>query len=211
MSTITSHIVKIVLILCIFIPLSAFGQDDSNNNALLFSDLSLQPNQTGTLTLLLNNTDVVAAGQFRFTYDATIGFHVTGVRSTSRTGEFEVVFQRDDHDPQNVEVLVMFYSFRGATISPGYGAIFAFDYQTTAEVFSLGRSPLLFTEALLSDPGLNPVSASKQNGVVISDPEPEPTPAVPSVPEPSTLALVVAGLFGLGTFLWRKRKYSNPQ
>ncbi|MBU0569010.1 fibronectin type III domain-containing protein [bacterium] len=138
------------------------AQMSNGSNTLILPDIQLQQNEENTFGLGLSNVDVVASGQIRFTYNSTIGFEITGAGLTSRTsGYADPVFQVDDSDPANVEVLVLFYTF-GSQISSGTGDILEFDYETTTD--GQGTTALTFIESLLSDQSAGSLPVTSQDG-----------------------------------------------
>lgn len=150
--------------------------------------LQLQPGTTGSFALELTNDEPVAAGQFEFTYDATIGIDVTGVQLTSRTAGYAdpVLFLKDDSDPQHVKVFVLFFSLSGAVIEPGTGAILDFSYQTASDASGVFEPVLL--DNLLTDPDGN-AQTSPSWGI----------PDAPSQPQESYLLTVTHSGSGSGT------------
>jgi serpin B len=127
---------------------------------------------TGTFGLNLENDDSVKSGQIRFTYDSTIGLDITGVNFTNRVKNYSKSFTKEDSDPENVEILVLFYTMkRDATILPGTGNILEFDYTTTDT--ACGTTALTFKELILGDSNGNALSSNAQNGNLIIAPPSE--------------------------------------
>ncbi len=160
--------ISLLIAFVVLIPLPAFAQ----SNFLILPELSLQSSETGTFDMVLNNEGGgIAAGQIRVTYDSSVGFDITEVHPTARLDGFEITFHKDDSDPENVEALILFYSFNGVTIPAGSGALLTCDYHTTSS--ASGNSNLVFTEVLLSAQNASPLLVSSQNGsveIVLKDP-----------------------------------------
>ncbi|KPA13601.1 secreted protein containing Cellulosome anchoring protein, cohesin region domain protein [Candidatus Magnetomorum sp. HK-1] len=137
-------------------------RDSNNSNSYILPDLKLENDQTGTFGLALNNSDSVASGQVKLKYDSTIGLNITGVNLTERTnGYSSPTFQKNDENPEAVEILVLFYSM-GTSIQPGSGNILEFTYQTGSN--GEGTSSIDFVETLLVDSNANTLQVNAQNG-----------------------------------------------
>ncbi|QTA88270.1 FG-GAP repeat-containing protein, cohesin domain-containing [Desulfonema magnum] len=127
------------------------ARDSDKTNTLTLPDIQLQPNETAAFGLGLTSETTIASGQIRFVYDAATGLTITGVNLTSRTEGFsEPSFERNDTDPSNTEILVLFYDADGeAAISPDSGDILEFTYETDSD--ASGTVSLAFTEAILAN------------------------------------------------------------
>ncbi len=144
------------------------GQRSDASNTIVLPDVEFQENETGNFGLNLTNDDTIAAGQIRFIYDSTTGFSITDVSKTSRTDSFDnLIFQADETDPANTEVLVLFYSTSGATLSPGSGDILEFTYETEAN--ASGIMTFALTQALLSDQSAIPLQLEAQPSIELTD------------------------------------------
>ncbi len=145
----------------------------ANGNSVRLDTVTADAGSGGTIALLLDNTDAVAAGQFRFTYAAALGIEITGVRVTDRTTGFESVGSA--YPTGNADLLgyqVLFYNLSPQTIAPSTGAILTFSYTTTAE--ATGSSVLRFTQALLASAAAQEIAAPPTDGAVTVVP-PQPT------------------------------------
>jgi hypothetical protein len=194
------------MLIMMFSTVGSYPSEAAENNILMFPEIHLNKNETGTFGLLLSNEDVVEALQFRFTYNSLIGFQITGVALTSRTMGFEPpVWQINDNDPEDVEVLVVLYSLQEATISPGSGDILTFHYRTSPDVF--GRISLMFTETVLANTTATSAPVSSEDGTVTTKSELPPATHGESIgplthiPEPATLAVWIIGLYLLGIYV----------
>ncbi len=133
-------------------------------NMLQLPDLRFQPDSSGTFGIGLVNDTEIAAGQLTLMYDSTTGFDLTGIELTDRTRGFyqPVVFEKDDSNPANVKIQVLFFSLDGATIKPGSGDILEFMYQTSPDAD--GTLNMAIVDALLTDENGHSQTVTPQNG-----------------------------------------------
>ena len=146
-------------------------RDPIEGNTLILPDIQVEQNDTGNFILTLSNEDAVASGEIRFTYNSSVGFDITNVnidKTSSRADRFSSTFQKDNSDPANVEVMALFYSTDGLTIAPGAGEILKVSYETGTAT-GLGRTALMFKEALLSDLNADQLQVNTRSGEILFD------------------------------------------
>lgn len=132
-------------------------------NTVTLDTVTITAGNSGTFSLRLDNSDAVASGQFRFTYDATLGVAITGVQITTRANGFAATGSA--YNTNNAALLgyqVLFYNLSNLTIAPGSGAILTFAYTTTAN--KSGNTALSFTQTILASAAAQSLSVSGVNG-----------------------------------------------
>jgi len=117
-------------------------------NILTLPNIVVQPNETGSFFLNLENENLLSGIDIRFTYDSGIGFSITDVETTSRTAGFSPFFNIVNVGLSQKELRVFMYK-DSATVSPGSGEVLKFTYQT--ENNKTGRVAFGFTGGLLTD------------------------------------------------------------
>ena len=120
-----------------------------SGNTVTLDTVTVMAGNSGAFSLLLDNSDAVASGQFRFTYDTALGVTITGVQVTSRTNGFTSTGSA--YTTGNNALLgyqVLFYNLSNLTVAPGSGAILTFAYTTTGN--KSGSTALSFTQAILA-------------------------------------------------------------
>ncbi|MEZ4621193.1 MAG: hypothetical protein R2867_37620 [Caldilineaceae bacterium] len=118
-------------------------------NTTTLETVTAAAGSSGTFSILLDNSDAVASGQLRFTYDATLGIAITGVQVTDRTTGFASTGSAyATGDANLLGYQVLFYNLNNLTISPGSGAILTVAYTIAAN--SSGSTVLHFTQAILA-------------------------------------------------------------
>lgn len=145
---------------------SYYPPSNKGNNTIILPDENLEADATGSFGLGLNNQDAVSSGQIVFYYDSNIGFDISGANKTSRTNPFSHVFQKDDSDPSNVKITILFYTLSADQVQPGTGDIFTLNWETTGS--ATGTTTMLFDQpqTLLSDQNANSLALNFTDGSV---------------------------------------------
>lgn len=138
--------------------------------------ISLHQNASGVFGVSLSSSESLAGGQMTFAYDSTIGFEITGMKTTARTDGFETSFHQDKSDPLSVKVTLLLYSVTPPvkTISPGEGNIIELTYRTSETM--TGTTTVTFEKdgVVFVDPKAAALPVVAQNGsaaVVMSNAE----------------------------------------
>jgi len=200
----TRQVILLIIVFSLVALFSVYGQTEADC-LLSFPHVLLQTNVAGSLALSLDNSVPVAGLQVRFTYDSTTGFRVTEANLTSRTEGFATpILSINAQNPEKVEVLILLYSLSGTTLIPGSGAILDFNYQLESDNLNFKESRVSFRETLLAGLNSEQLTVDSQNGTLLAQIPPLPTPSpAPIVPEPSNFWLFSGGLLSL-CILWRK-------
>ena len=161
----------------------------TGSNQVSIAILTSAPATTGSFTVDLNNGDAVAAGELRFTYDATIGLTLNSVVATGRLDGYTIQKTINTSNPAQAQVSILFFNLSNLQVTAGSGAILTVNYTTAST--AQGSTPLTLTKALLSNAAGNPLAVTVANGsmtIGVATPTitPTPEPTITSSPTPVT-------------------------
>ena len=147
---------------------------DIEKNIISFPKIQVASNHTGTIEIHLDNQESISSGQIEFEYDSTTGFDIDVAEASTltRTESFMIAPSKVSSDPENVKILLLFYSMVGTQIEPGSGSIIKLVYRISEE--ASGETSIQFNidETILSDESANELALSYENGFVNIDDKP---------------------------------------
>jgi hypothetical protein len=185
-----SHLIIVLLALLgalLLYTRQIFAQNNANQVGI--AAISAAPGSSGSFAIQLNNTEAVASGEIRLTYNATTGLNISNVVASSRTAGFTVSRSFNAANPAQSQVVILFFNLSGLAIAPGSGAIV--DVQYTTALTATGSTVLDITTAVLADAAANGLSVTASDGsLTIQPPTPTPVPtatptATNTVPPPT--------------------------
>ncbi|KPA10352.1 hypothetical protein MHK_009455 [Candidatus Magnetomorum sp. HK-1] len=166
---------------------------DIEKNIISFPNIQVASNHTGTIEINLDNQESISSGQIEFEYDSTIGFDIDEAEASTvtRTKSFVIAHSKVSTDPENVKVLLIFYSMLGTPIEPGSGSIIKLVYKTSEEASGETSIQINVAETILSDESGNELALSYENGLVYIDDKPPVVekPVLKNPPDNSVLNL----------------------
>ncbi|MEZ4661244.1 MAG: hypothetical protein R2911_27155 [Caldilineaceae bacterium] len=150
-----------------------------SGNTVTLETVTVVAGSSGSFAILLDNSDAVASGQLRFTYDATLGITITGVQVTDRTTGFASTGSAyATGDANLLGYQILFYNLNSLTVAPASGAILTIAYTTTAT--TSGSTALRFTQAILTNSLAQSLAVTPVNGSLTIQSETPTATATPT-------------------------------
>ncbi|MEM7533718.1 MAG: cohesin domain-containing protein [Chloroflexota bacterium] len=142
---------------------SLLAESLQQTNTVTIGPINIDASASGTVDILLNNTDEVASAQIEISYDNSNGITLTGVNTTERTDGFQTNFSESTSGSTTTATILMF-NLSGTTIAAGDGAILTLDFTTAAD--ATGTMALVADTVLLSDSAGGALPASGVDGSI---------------------------------------------